>query len=156
MHPSHSKIAYGISLSCQPTLSVSGVSILPICVHGGLSQSPKTNRDTPKTTEFPFVNVLRGLQFGSEKSVHTNAWKECYCTIHLLPPWGLLEIFKEKICQFNSSIPIPPVVISVRSTYTLDLEALSIRGFWPQPMPDLELGQYICLYMKQVQVSGSV
>ena len=53
MHPSHSKIACGMSLSCQPTLSVYGWSISSICDHGGPSQSPKTsnngitfNRDT--------------------------------------------------------------------------------------------------------------
>ena len=57
---------------------------------------------------------------------------------------GLLEIFKEKICQFNSSIHIPPVVVSVRMYHFLDLEGL--RGFWPQPMPDLELGNVVlCL-----------
>ena len=55
---------------------------------------------------------------------------------------GLLEIFKEKICQFNSSIPVPPVVVSVRFTHNLDLEAMSARGFWPQDMPDVEIGNF--------------
>ena len=60
MHPSLSKIAYEMSPSCQPTLSVSGWSISPICDHGGPSQSPKTSRDTPKGTKFSFVHALRG------------------------------------------------------------------------------------------------
>lgn len=59
-------------------------------------------------------------------------------------------MFKEKICQFNSSIPIPPVVLSVRNTYTLDLEALSSREFWPQPMPDVELGKETVRYHRDL------
>ena len=56
MQPSHSKIAYGMFLSCQPTLSVYGWSISPICDHGGPYQSPKTSRDTPATLNV--TNIL--------------------------------------------------------------------------------------------------
>ena len=44
----------------QPTLSVSGCSISPICDHGTPLQSPKTSRDMPKRTKFSFVHVQRG------------------------------------------------------------------------------------------------
>ena len=57
---SHSKILYGMSLSCQPTLSVSRHSISPICDHGGPRQSPKTSRDTPQIAAFSFVHSLTG------------------------------------------------------------------------------------------------
>jgi len=52
---------------------------------------------------------------------------------------GLLDIFKEKITQFNSSIPVPPVTLSLKNTYSFDMVSIS-QGFWPQAMPDLEIG----------------
>ena len=48
MEPSHSKISYAMSLSCQPTLVVSRHTISPICDQGGPPHSPKTGRNAPR------------------------------------------------------------------------------------------------------------
>ena len=73
-----------MSLSCQPTLSVSGRSISPICDHGGPSQSPKASRDTPKTTEFSFVHALRASRSHLSKGLKSS---KTYNAIVWTSPW---------------------------------------------------------------------
>ena len=79
MHPSHSKIAYGMSLSCQPTLLVSGWSISTIFDHGGPSQSPKTSRDRPKRMVFLCSCSKRVVCTPSISILHM----ECLCHVNL-------------------------------------------------------------------------
>ena len=58
--PPHSKISFEISLSCQPTLSVSRKSRSTICDHGDPPHSLKTGRlaETPSNQIFLLVQAL--------------------------------------------------------------------------------------------------
>ena len=50
--PSHHEIAYGMTLSSQPTSSWSRKSVSPVYEHWGPHHSHKTMRDTPKRMDF--------------------------------------------------------------------------------------------------------
>jgi len=58
MGPSHSKISYAISLSCQPISSESTHTISPIWDPRGPPPSPKTARNAPKNDMFSLVAII--------------------------------------------------------------------------------------------------
>jgi len=74
MGPSHSKISYAISLSCQPISSESTHTISPIWDPRGPPPSPKTARNAPKNDMFSLVAIIssraRSSESGFKLGVH--------------------------------------------------------------------------------------
>ena len=79
--PPHSKISFGISLSCQPTLSVSRKSRSPICEHGAPLTAPK-QADRQRHTPINQIFLCPSSVVSYGPSV-VKSHMECLCRVKL-------------------------------------------------------------------------
>ena len=67
-----------MSMSCPPSLLVSGWTIPHIRVHRGPPQAPKINSNMPNLTKFAFVRAQIEYLAGGGP-----LWAQMYVTVHL-------------------------------------------------------------------------